>query len=67
VEVQQIINHIHLVLTPIINSICTFSTSFHFDYVLLHKTSINITISYQRLLISSHNKTILIIESIQHN
>ncbi len=49
-------------LIPIINSICTFSTSFHFDYVSIDKTSINITISYRRSLISSHNKIISIIE-----
>jgi hypothetical protein len=40
------------------NGICTFSTSFHFDYISLHKTSISITISYRRSLIHSHHKQI---------
>jgi hypothetical protein len=45
-----------------INGICTFSTSFHFDYVSLHKTSICITISYRRSLISSQRKLLSKIE-----
>jgi hypothetical protein len=49
-------------LIPILNDICTFSTSFHFDYISIHKTSISITISYRRSLISSHNKPISIIQ-----
>ena len=46
----------------ITNGTCTFSTSFHFDYVSLHKTSINILISYRRSLISSSNKPIAKLE-----
>jgi hypothetical protein len=49
-------------LIPIMKGVCTFSTSFHFDYVSLHKTSICITICYRRSLISSHNKPISTIE-----
>jgi hypothetical protein len=49
-------------LIPITKGVCTFSTSFHFDYVSLHKTSISITLSYRRSLISSHCKPISIIE-----
>jgi hypothetical protein len=49
-------------LIPISDGICTFSTSFHFDYVSLHKTSICLTISYRRSLISSQSKVISKIE-----
>ena len=49
-------------LIPIMKGVCTFSTSFHLDYISLHKTSIRITICYRRSLISSHNKPISIIE-----
>jgi hypothetical protein len=49
-------------LIPINKGICTFSTSFHFDYVLLHKTSICLTISYRRSLINSQSKIISKIE-----
>ncbi|CAF0789240.1 unnamed protein product [Rotaria sordida] len=49
-------------LIPITKGICTFSTSFHFDYVSLHKTLIRITIFYRRSLISTHGKPISMIE-----
>jgi hypothetical protein len=43
-------------------SVCSFSTSFHFDYLSLHKTSVRITICYRRSLISSQNKPISLLE-----
>ncbi|UJR20524.1 hypothetical protein I4U23_023652 [Adineta vaga] len=49
-------------LFPITKGICTFSTSFHLDYVSLHKTSIRITLCYRRSFISAHSKSISIIE-----
>ncbi|CAF3222741.1 unnamed protein product [Rotaria sp. Silwood2] len=49
-------------LIPILKGICTFSTSFHFDYVSLHKTLIRITIYYRRSLITKHGKPISMIE-----
>jgi hypothetical protein len=45
-------------LISISDGICTFSTSFQCDYVSLDKTSICITISYRRSLISSQSKII---------
>ncbi|CAF3854678.1 unnamed protein product [Rotaria sp. Silwood1] len=47
---------------PILKGIYTFSTSFHFDYVSLHKTLIRLTIYYRRSLISKHGKPISMIE-----
>ncbi len=49
-------------LIPIKKGICTFSTSFHLDYVSLYKTSICLTISYRRSLIKSQSKVISKIE-----
>ncbi|CAF0797164.1 unnamed protein product [Adineta ricciae] len=49
-------------LIPITKGICTFSTSFHLDYVSLHKTSIRVTLCYRRSLISAHSKSISTIE-----
>ncbi len=43
-------------------SILTFSTSFHFDYLSLHKTSVRITVCYRKTLMTSQNKPISIIE-----
>jgi hypothetical protein len=47
---------------PIDKNLFTFSTSFHLDYLSLHKTSICITISYRKKLMSSQNKPISSIE-----
>ncbi|CAF0729308.1 unnamed protein product [Adineta steineri] len=47
---------------PIDKNVFTFSTSFHFEYLLLHKTSIRITICYRKTLLGSHNKPISSIE-----
>lgn len=40
----------------------TFSTSFHFDYLALHKTSIQIRICYRKMLMRTQNKIISMIE-----
>ncbi|CAF2709518.1 unnamed protein product [Rotaria sp. Silwood2] len=40
----------------------TFSTSFHFEYLSLHKTSVRITICYRKTLMTSQNKPISLIE-----
>ncbi|CAF3082351.1 unnamed protein product [Rotaria socialis] len=40
----------------------TFSTSFHFEYLSLHKTSVRITICYRKTLMSSQNKPLSSIE-----
>ncbi len=47
---------------PIDKNVFTFNTSFHFEYILLHKTSIRITICYRKTLMSSQNKPISSIE-----
>ena len=47
---------------PIGKNALTFSTSFHFDYLALHKTSIRIRICYRKILIGSQNKTISMME-----
>lgn len=47
---------------PLEKNLFTFSTSFHFEYLSLHKTSVRITICYRRTLMSSQNKPISIIE-----
>lgn len=43
-------------------NIFTFSTSFHFEYLSLHKTSVRITICYRKALMGSQNKPISLIE-----
>ncbi|CAF0982314.1 unnamed protein product [Rotaria sordida] len=40
----------------------TFSTSFHFEYLSVHKTSVRITICYRKTLMASQNKPISSIE-----
>ena len=40
----------------------SFSTSFHFDYLSLHKTNVCITICYRKTLMTSQNKSISTIE-----
>ncbi|CAF1251567.1 unnamed protein product [Rotaria sp. Silwood1] len=40
----------------------TFSTSFHFEYLALHKTSVRITICYRKTLMTSQNKPISFME-----
>ena len=47
---------------PLDKNLFTFSTSFHFDYLSLHKTSVRITICYRKSLLGSQNKPISIIE-----
>jgi hypothetical protein len=43
---------------PLDKNLFTFSTSFHLDYLSLHKTSVCITICYRKKLMSSQNKPI---------
>lgn len=47
---------------PIERNALTFTSSFQFDYLSVHKTSVRITISYRKSLIPSQNKILSIIE-----
>jgi hypothetical protein len=47
---------------PMDKNALSFNTSFQFDYLSLHKTSVRITICYRKTLITSQNKAISIME-----
>lgn len=47
---------------PIDKNVFTFNTSFHLEYLLLHKTSVRVTICYRKTLMSSQNKPIATLE-----
>lgn len=49
-------------LISIMKDTFTFSTSFHLDYISVHKTLIRLTVYFRRALISTHAKPISIIE-----
>ncbi|UJR29179.1 hypothetical protein I4U23_010393 [Adineta vaga] len=47
---------------PLDKNVFTFNCSFHLEYLLLHKTSVRITICYRKTLMSSQNKILSMIE-----